>query len=256
MELKCKFCWKTFNSSRSKNKYCSRECWHKDREYDLLWKTFWSLSVIEKLWKSDRWEWVLWICKCECWKKVERFTRQLSKNKDCNCWCKRRTANLMPWTKFYHKYVSMRVRCENPKSDGYKTYWEKGIKCEWIKFSDFYDDMYESYVEHCRVYWESDTTIDRIDNTKNYCKENCRWATIKEQANNKTTNRLITYNWETMTLQMRSERIWITYHTLYHRLARWIPFVYIINNPNKRYFKDKRYVNKVKDCEEQLKKYI
>ena len=54
----------------------------------------------------------------------------------------------------------------------------------------FKDDMYESYLVHLDKYWEKDTTIDRINPFWDYCKENCRWATIKEQANNKKRNYL------------------------------------------------------------------
>lgn len=55
--------------------------------------------------------------------------------------------------------------------------------------------MYDSYKEHCEKYWEKDTTIDRIDRNWNYCKENCRWATYKEQADNKKTTIKVFDGW-------------------------------------------------------------
>lgn len=45
--------------------------------------------------------------------------------------------------------------------------------------------MWESYEAHVKEYWEKDTTIDRIDVNWDYCKDNCRWATYKEQFENR-----------------------------------------------------------------------
>mgnify|MGYP001605568036 FL=1 len=77
----------------------------------------------------------------------------------------------------------MKARCNNPKNHKYPIYGARGIKCLWNKFEDFRDDMYESYLEHVKEFGKN-TSIDRIDVNGHYCKENCRWATAKEQSIN------------------------------------------------------------------------
>jgi len=89
-------------------------------------------------------------------------------------------------TRFYRIYHGMKSRCNNSNTGkSYKWYGGKGIKCRWNKFEDFRDDMYVSYLEHVKEYGEKQTTIDRMDSSKDYYKENCRWATYKEQAKEK-----------------------------------------------------------------------
>ena len=90
----------------------------------------------------------------------------------------------MASNRIYRIYWWAKVRCQNKNSAGYKHYGWRGIKFMRDTFEDFYRDMWASYEDHVRLYWEDDTTIDRIDVDGNYCKENCRWATHKEQMSN------------------------------------------------------------------------
>ena len=70
--------------------------------------------------------------------------------------------------------------------------------------------MYDSYLEHMAEYWEKNTTLDRIDNNWNYCKENCRWATYKEQSNNKRNNTIYKVEWICHTQTEWADIIWVT----------------------------------------------
>jgi hypothetical protein len=91
-------------------------------------------------------------------------------------------------TPTYNSWKAMRYRVANSK-----TYKDKDIKiCEaWKSYDNFFEDMGER---------PESTTIDRIDNKGNYCKENCRWADIKTQQNNKEFLTEILYNGETLTI--------------------------------------------------------
>lgn len=85
----------------------------------------------------------------------------------------------------YKKYRNMFQRCNNKNSCQFKYYGGRNIKLLWDNYNDFKKDMYKSYIYHLKKYGSKQTTIDRINVNDNYCKKNCRWATLKEQANNK-----------------------------------------------------------------------
>jgi hypothetical protein len=78
---------------------------------------------------------------------------------------------------------SMLNRTRNKNVHNYKNYGGRGIKVceEWHSLETFYRDMIATYKKGLQ--------IDRIDNNGDYCKENCKWSTRKEQANNKRNNR-------------------------------------------------------------------
>ena len=88
----------------------------------------------------------------------------------------------------------MKQRVYNKNHTTYKRYGGRGIKvCDrWLGkkgFQNFYEDMNPSYEEHFIKYDNiRDTTLDRINNNCNYTQSNCKWSTVKEQANNMRTN--------------------------------------------------------------------
>lgn len=88
-------------------------------------------------------------------------------------------------------------------------------------FEGFMEDMGDKFEIHNKKYWWLNTQLDRIDNNWNYCKENCRWATLTEQANNKRCNVNIEYNWKKQTISQWANEIWIDRSTIRRRIKKW-----------------------------------
>lgn len=121
---------------------------------------------------------------------------------------------------FYRKWRNMFYRDYNVE-----------ISKEWLLYENFKSDMYKSYTNHVAQYGTENTTIERIDNKKGYSKENCRWATWKEQASNRRTNYFITYKGKTLTLKQWSEELGLNYKTLLSRRFRGWTGVDILTKP-------------------------
>lgn len=141
-----------------------------------------------------------WICACKCGNLASVQTQQLKQGKTISCGCRRyETKNQthgMRHTRLYAIWCGMKKRCSNESEKSYSRYGGRGITVceEWASdFIPFYNwSMENGYEEHL--------TIDRIDNEKGYCPENCRWITQAEQQGNKTNNILVEHNGETKTL--------------------------------------------------------
>lgn len=120
----------------------------------------------------------------------------------------------MSWTSFYNSWRGAKWRCRNINNSDYKNYWGRWI-CfseDWDKFEDFYEDIFK-----CFRKW---LTLDRIDVNWNYCKENCRWVTMKEQIRNTRVNRIIEFEWESKCLAEWAEIKELKQDTLKRRLDK------------------------------------
>ena len=107
-------------------------------------------------------------------------------------------------------------RCHNPGNASYKDYGARGISvcARWDDFEAFFADMGER---------PAGLTLDRIDNDGDYGPDNCRWATIHTQANNKQSNRRITIGKETKTLQEWCSIFGVEHSKVRYRLSHGWP---------------------------------
>lgn len=117
-------------------------------------------------------------------------------------------------TRIYRIWQGMKYRCYNPKAYGYKWYGGRSIKVcdEWR------NDVVAFWNWAQENGYADNLTIDRIDSNGDYCPENCRWATYKEQANNQSTNRPIAYKGVTKNLNQWIEDLGLNFTMTHDRL--------------------------------------
>jgi hypothetical protein len=120
-------------------------------------------------------------------------------------------------TKLYRVWRHMIERCNNKNNSEYHNYGERGIMvCEkWRNsFLSFKDWAINNGYKEC-------LQIDRFPNNNgNYEPNNCRWATPRENSNNKRNNTLLTYNGITKTVTQWSDYIGLCPSNLFHKITR------------------------------------
>jgi len=193
------------------------------KRLDLTGRNTGRLTVIE--FSHMRGKKRIWRCKCECGNEAYLETGAITSERQVSCGCyakeiyseiciKRNTTHGKSKTRTYGIWFNMLRRCNDQRRPEYLNYGARGIKvCErWLKFENFLEDMGE-----CA---NKELSIDRIDNNGNYEPGNCRWATIFEQANNRSNNHILNIEDEKFTIAEASEKFRINYSTLRARLAR------------------------------------
>ena len=204
------------------------------RPLDLVGDKYGRLEVLKFVYSKNYRNY--WLCKCDCGneKIVSGHNLRCGVTKSCGCLqqeqrkingkkvanytreIKHTTTHGQSKTRLYNIWAGMKARCYNPNDINYKDYGARGIKIceEWFNsFSVFRDwAIANGYADNL--------TIDRIDVNGNYCPENCRWATLKEQAKNKRTTRLITYDNKTMCVNEWEKFLNFPIHLIAKRLKR------------------------------------
>jgi hypothetical protein len=160
-------------------------------------------------------------CK-KCNKEVYRHFYRLERSKTfyCSFECSKSDAkgkskkHGMSNSKFYYIWSQIKDRCKNPNNIRYKDYGGRGvIVCdEWKIFDNFKNDMYPFYKEGMQ--------IERIDVNGNYCKENCKWVTAKEQYYNQRKTVFLEKDGVKKSTVEWAEILGIKLNTIYYRLRR------------------------------------
>ena len=154
-------------------------------------------------------------------------------------------------------YYAIRNRCYNPKHIGYKNYGAKGITMcdEWLNNpKSFYSWAFSNGFKYEPNKNGINTcTIDRIDGTKGYSPENCRWVSYEKQNTNRSDNIYLEYNGEKRTLNCWCKILNLPYPKMYYRIhfkkmtleeaMKGINFTF----PNKNTATNYKYIYKQKD---------
>lgn len=160
--------------------------------------------------------------KCQCGNEFETTINAVKKMHSTSCGCKRVNSNLKRCTthgatktKEFLVWQGIKSRIFNPNCAHYDCYGGRGIKMHesWVNdFPQFLKDVgYAPSPKH---------TIDRIDVNGHYEPGNVRYATVKEQQNNKRNNFLVAYKGETKTIAQWSDQIGISQPLLRRRIVK------------------------------------
>lgn len=166
-----------------------------------------------------------WVCRCDCGNETIVRGDHLRTGRTRSCGClhselaKQRLLDRgsihvthgASDTRAYQVWLGMRQRCNNPNSRFFSYYGGRGIRvCErWTAFENFLADMGQP---------GPGETLDRVDNNGDYEPGNCRWASRREQQNNRRVNRLVTMKGEQHTIAEWARIVGIHYNTMAQRI--------------------------------------
>ena len=168
-----------------------------------------------------------WLCKCDCGGEKVVASWGLVSERTSSCGCIKKEQNQVMCTthgesgshktRLYGICSGIKTRCYNKRQkESYKRYGAKGISmCEEWKNS--YEAFRDWALENG---YKDNLSIDRIDPRGPYSPENCRWATDKQQQNNRSNNHILTFNGISKTLAEWVDATGFTKSTIEHRLSR------------------------------------
>ena len=172
---------------------------------------------------------VMWTCQCECGRIKDISADNLKGGKTLSCGClqKQRVQETIGKhgdtdSRLYNVWSAIKRRCYKDYEPKFSRYGGRGIK-----MCDEWRDDYTAFMEWSLAngyrydMQRGECTLDRINNDGDYSPDNCRWVSLKKQANNRATNRYITFNGETHTIAEWADIVHIPYERLYQRITKY-----------------------------------
>lgn len=190
---------------------------------NLTGRVFGMLTVLEIIQTETRKTY--WLCQCECGNTVKARSDSLLSGETTSCKCKRnarfkgntynRTHNMCD-TRLYHIWQGIKRRCYYKEDSRYVDYGGRGITVcdEWLDNKNGSINFINWALSNG---YSDDLTIERVDNNKGYLPDNCKWATMKEQSNNRRSNIQIKHNGDIYTLMQICELLELPYRTITQR---------------------------------------
>lgn len=173
-----------------------------------------------------------WKFQCDCGQVTTLAAHSVKRGDSKSCGCLRKqvstelntkhgqTRQNAEYNRLYRIWSQMKRRCYLDTVKAYPRYGGRGIRVcdQWL------DDFEAFKAWALSNGYKAHLTIDRRDNDGHYTPENCRWVTYKKQANNRSTNRMVIYRGEPVTLASLSDMSGIPQGTLAYRLDNgWSP---------------------------------
>lgn len=162
-----------------------------------------------------------WLCRCSCGTTVSKSGHDLAAKDTRSCGCLRKEelaarsrTHGQSRSPTYRSWQAALERCHNPKSERFSMYGARGVVvCErWRRsFQAFLSDMGER---------PQGKTLDRIDLNGPYSPDNCRWATMQQQARNRTSNHVVSFRGEALPLAGVPRCTGLSYQAFRKRIAR------------------------------------
>ncbi len=186
----------------------------------VVGERFGKLTLVELVGRSKHNK-PIYSFRCDCGEVKNILLASVKNGRTKSCGCirkahitKRNTRHGMHGEPEYKIWAGMKQRCNSPKAEHYDRYGGRGIKV-----SDEWND-YPNFIRSMGKRPDSSYTLERVDNNKGYCAENCVWATKLEQGSNKSNNRKYEYFGEQLILPEIARRTGLSRECLYARLNR------------------------------------